>query len=203
MVVKEINRINILNENKSVNKQNYQNFYKDLDPLEGISNNENSDTESSEENSEEENTTTINNRENSNKKETKEKKEQEDTWFLSHTKKTSSDEEYTSSEETKTQKTHKHYTKRNHKRIRKTLTPEQKKDWMNKHTREKSLPENGDRRKNWAKTPTKKIKPHTNTINGSEDDSALSELTLRLELNGINLHEATRQIGTLWDPVDA
>ena len=47
--------------------------------------------------------------------------------------------------------------------------------------------------------------PHKQTQRaraGSEDTSALAELTLRLELNGIKIKDATRSIGTLWDPVE-
>ena len=36
----------------------------------------------------------------------------------------------------------------------------------------------------------------------SEDTSSLAELTLRLELNGVDIKEATREIGTLWDSIE-
>ena len=74
---------------------------------------------------------------------------------------------------------------------------------MDKHTREKYLPTRGDRRKNWARTispSNKQNETRKSSTSEPEDNSALSELTLRLELNGVNIKDATRKIGTLWDP---
>ena len=75
---------------------------------------------------------------------------------------------------------------------------------MDKNTRKHYLPHHGDRRNNWARhvSPSNKQHTPTQTNTENEDTSALAELTLRLELNGINIKDATRSIGTLWDPME-
>ena len=197
-IVKEILKLNLINEDVSNNKQNYANFYECLEPLEGMNNNT-SDTETSEEisNDIEEDTSIYNIKNQIENKQKIENIEQEDTWYTSHTDTSSSEED---NSQPKLQQKHKN--NKNNKKVHIPLTSTQRKDWMDKHTREKYLPEKGDRRKNWARTPTKNKDKNTIADNESVDNPELSELKLRLELNGINLHEATRQIGNLWDPLE-
>ena len=79
-IVKEIHKLNLINEDVSNNKQNYANFYECLEPLEGMNNN-NSDTEISEEisNDIEEDTSIYNIKNQIENKQNIENSEQEDT----------------------------------------------------------------------------------------------------------------------------
>ena len=85
----------------------------------------------------------------------------------------------------------------------KQLTPSQRTSWMDANTRKQYLPQRGDRRKNWPKSGTpQNTKPKPTTLNNVETTPELAELALRLELNGLNLKDINREVGTLWDTME-
>ena len=136
--VKEIHKLS-LNEDVSynINKQYYNNFYNCLEPLEGNDNNNKSDSDQESDTNEDIPSHDIMYRINTNTKK-KDVEEQEDTWFLPQIENTTSDEEDTSAEVKKIKTQIKKQIKDQRKST--SLSPEQKRIWMDNHTREKNLP---------------------------------------------------------------